>query len=100
MFDATLQILQIVIETTQDGVIQLVLFVGFALPVGNGQAMPVPAGIVRVPLNKAAALKHGQELVDAANDLPDAPKESGIVIASSLNGVDEAASAAARFRAA
>ncbi len=59
--------------------------------------MPLPAGVVRIPLSKAAAETRGQELIDAAADLPDAPKPSDIIVASSLAGVDQAAQSVNQF---
>lgn len=91
MFDATLQVLKITVETVEDGSLQIILFIGFALPVGPGQAMAVPAGVLRIPLNKDAAIEHGNEVLAKANDLPDPPQDSGLVVAQNLQGVDQAA---------
>ena len=97
MFDSTLQALNVEVVGAEDHV-QLVIVIGLVLPVGPGQAVPVPAGVVRVPMSKAAAEARGQDLLDAAADLPDAPKPSGLVVANSLAGVDQAVQQAEQFK--
>lgn len=89
MFDATLQAISVEVHPQEDHV-QVATVVGIAIPVAPGQAMPVPAGIFRVLMGKEAAIRHANELLDAAENLPDPQKPSGIVVANSLAGVDTA----------
>jgi hypothetical protein len=77
--------------------LQLAVTLGIVLPVGPGQVVPLPAGIVRVPLSKEAAKTTGQGLLDGAENLPDPPATSDLVIANSLAGVDQAVQNVDRF---
>lgn len=96
MFDATLQAIavEVVPEETH---VALVIMLGLALPTPDGKVLRVPGGILRLPMSRDAAIKHGTELKDAGESVPE-KKESDLVVANSLQGVDEAARANAQFR--
>lgn len=105
MFDITLQIGHMEIERAEDH-IQIRMHPVLLLPVGNGQAMPVPFGVVRVPMALEAATNHANEILaaiegdseDGEQPKPKAQKPSSLVIANSMQGVDKVAEQDAKFR--
>src|ERR1700746_160592 len=97
MFDATLQAISIEVVPQEDHV-QLAIVVGIVLPVAPGTGMPVPIGVLRVPMSKATLLARGQELLDAAEAFPEPQQPSGLVVANSLAGVDQAVKQAEAFK--
>jgi hypothetical protein len=96
MFDALLQVLNIDVIEAGDH-IELVILLGLLLPLGQ-QPVPVPAGQFRVPMGKESAVSLIERLAEATENLADPPKESGIVVANSLAGVDQAVRAEQTFR--
>jgi hypothetical protein len=96
MHDTTIQALDIQVVPAEDH-IQLVVATGIVLPVGNGQALPLPTGVYRVPMSKIAAQTRGQELIDAAENLPDPPPTSDLIVPGSPAEVQAAAAAHQRI---
>ena len=97
LIDATLQIAEFAVAELED-YIQISLGLGLPIPVSGNQAMMLPLFAFRFGMGKEAALTHGQEMVDAANELPDPEKKSDIVVASSMAGVDNVVKAAEKFK--
>ena len=98
-FETTLQVIGMEVQATPDeSRVDLVIMPGIMIPVGPEQVIPVPAGLYRVPMGKAAALKHGQELLDAAEAMPDPKPDSGLVVANNLTAVEKAAQQARKLR--
>jgi hypothetical protein len=99
MFDTTIQVLRPDVAVADDGShLQLVFVTGIPLPVGPDQYMPIQTGVYRVPMTKKAAKEIWETLGDAIEQLEDEKPESGIVVASSLQGVDQAASLDSKLR--
>lgn len=95
MFDTTLQIIDVQINTNTDapvgpegGVLQLALIIGLALPVGPNQVGHIPMGIIRGNLRKEQALQVGKEITEEAENLK---SPIDIQIATDLAGVERAA---------
>jgi hypothetical protein len=99
MFDLSIQIVGIDAVADDDHVTLLVQ-PALLLPVGPGQAMPLPIGVVRMPISKDQALAHAEAIKTAAENVDDSKQKakSDLVIANSMQGVDEAARQAQQFR--
>ncbi len=99
MFEVTGQLVGM---DVQDGVsddhVVLISVLGLQIPVGQNQAMAIPALVLRTPISRDAAIEYGQKLVEAASNLPDPTTKPDIVVASSLEGVDKAVKADQKFR--
>lgn len=97
MFDTTIQVIGLDVaapdeETIAAGappLLQYVLVAGLALPFEgpDKQQLRVPAGQIRFALPKDVALEFAEVQVEHAEKLPDL-KESDLIIANSLQGVD------------
>jgi hypothetical protein len=101
MFDLTLQIGHVEVVPNDDHIV-INMHPVMLLPVGNGQAMPVPCGIVRVPMAKDAAATHAEAILDVVEgnegEAPKPQSKSDLVIANSMQGVDKVADQAKKFR--
>lgn len=93
MFDATLQIGHMDVLPAEDHVV-LTLHPVFLLPMGNGQAAPIPFGVFRVPVAKDAAAAHAEKILDVLEgvegDVQTQQAKTDLVIAQNLNGIDKA----------
>lgn len=91
LFDAQLQLAQFEVASAEDHV-QLALLIALSLPVGQGTAMPIPAGILRFPMSGAAAIEHGNAMVAAGEEIGgnEPEKASDLIVASSMAGVEKA----------
>lgn len=78
--------------------IQLALVVGAVIPVSPQQGMPLPLGVLRVPLGKKAATEKGKEILEAAERLPAEQKHSDILIASDMRQAENVARQAQQFK--
>lgn len=107
MLDLTIQPLGLDISAPEDEqleagappVVQFVIVAGTTLPFQGPDAQPirVPSAQIRFALPKEAALKLAEMAVEQADRLPD-QKESDLVIANSLQGVDKVAEQFQNFR--
>jgi hypothetical protein len=96
MQDSTLKVAAMEVVPAEDH-IQLVIMTGLDVPVGPGQAMRMIDGVIRVPMGREPAIEHGRALV-AAGEAMEEKKETDLVVANSLAGVEEAAKTAQKFR--
>lgn len=87
-FDSQIQVAQFDVARIEDH-IELAVLLALGLPTGNGMMM-LPVGALHWGIDKETALKRGQEMIDAANELPDPKPESDIVVAKSMAGIDAA----------
>ena len=98
MEDTKVSVIGVNIELDEDS-LWLCIVTGIALPFGpNGQPIPIATKVTRIPFNKEAADSVGLALVEGASKLPDTPKPSDLILASSMSGVDEMAKAQQAFR--
>lgn len=103
MFDATLQVIDIQVSVPEPdakvgpdgGVMTMAWILGLMLPVGPGQAMPLPAGIVRANIGKEQAEKLGEAISKGAKNLKPASK---LVRATDVKAAEQAAEAVQGFR--
>ena len=92
MFELKIQIIGAdALEISEDG-IELITAPALLLAGPQGQAMPLQMGLIRTPMSKEAA----QELIDKIQAAIDGveyepKKDSGLVVAQSLAGVEQAA---------
>lgn len=104
MFDITLNAVDLDVGETELGgqpVAQLSFVLGIMLPLASGPGQPpliAPSGVVRIPLDKEGAINLFREGLEVAENLPDPPKDSGLVLANNLDGVDRVAKAEADLR--
>lgn len=104
MFDITLNAVDIdvtEVELGNEHAVQASFVIGIMLPISSGPGQPpliAPGGVVRLPLSKSAAIDFFKGGLEVAEGLPDEPKESDLVVASSLEGVDKFANADATLR--
>ena len=64
---------------------------GVVIPGPGGQKGILPAGAIKVPIGKQMAINKAKEMLEAAEALPDPPKESGIIIPGSKDEVEQVA---------
>jgi hypothetical protein len=92
MFDTTIQVLRPDVVVAEDNShLQLVFITGIPLPVGPDQFMPIQTGVYRVPMTKKAAKEIYETLGEAIEQLEDEKPASPLVVANSLQGVEQAA---------
>lgn len=89
IYDTTFQTLDLQVAQT-DSALQLIIAVGSVIPTPQGPA-PLPAGVHRYHVSKEVALNYAQQIITAAEQLPDTPKPSDLIIAGNLGDVDKAA---------
>lgn len=99
-FDAKIRVGEASIETLRDPdgksyEAHLVLGVMAVAPVGPGQAIPVPLGILRVPLDKGSLKSLIVEFTKAHEDLDE---RSDLAIATDLSSVERIAEQQAGLR--
>jgi hypothetical protein len=99
-FEATIRVGEASIEAIQspDGKTydaHLILGVMAVAPVAPGQALPIPLGIVRVPLDKNALQSLAKEFTETADKLDE---RSDLAIASDLSSVERIAEQQAGLR--
>jgi hypothetical protein len=73
----------------------LILGIMAVAPVGPGQALPIPLGILRVPLDKNALNSMAKEFTEVASKLDE---RSDIAIATDLSSVERIAEQQAGLR--
>ncbi len=79
MFDTTLQITGVEIAA-EDGaaMLQILVGVGFGLPVGPGQVIPITAGRYRLPFDRDQSIQLSKALAEAADKLK---RPSNLIVA-------------------
>jgi hypothetical protein len=92
-FDATIRVGEASVAVLEDPQgkkteAHLILGVLAVAPVGPGQAIPIPLGVLRVPVDKRSITQLRKELEQAEEQMEE---RSDIQIATSLDGVDQAA---------
>lgn len=70
-------------------ILQFIL--GVVIPGPGGQKGILPAGAIKVPIGKDMAIKKAKEMLEAAEALPDPPKESGLIVPQSAEEVEQVA---------
>lgn len=82
--------------------LQMVIAVGTIIPIdtGNGQPLPVPIGLYRVPIWRSLAIDLGHKLVEAGENLPEPVKRPDIALPGGLNenAIRQAMETERRFR--
>lgn len=79
MFDTTLQITGVEIAAEDNAsVLQILVGVGFGLPVGPNQVIPITAGRYRLPFDRDQALQLSKALAEAADKLK---RPSNLIVA-------------------
>lgn len=93
-FDAKIRVAEVGIQLNRESEDELALEAEMILgvmavaPVGPGQAIPVPLGTLRVPLDKNSVVSLGEQFTKAAEQMKEPSK---LEVASSLEGVEQAA---------
>ena len=91
-FDASIQAFDIqVISVEEESHLILQFILGVVIPGPGGQKGILPAGAIEVPIGKDMAIKKAKEMLEAAEALPDPPKESGLIIPQSAEEVEQVA---------
>lgn len=91
-FDASIQAFDIqVISVEEESHLILQFILGVVIPGPGGQKGILPAGAIKVPIGKDMAIKKAKEMLEAAEALPDPPKESGLIIPQSAEEVEQVA---------
>lgn len=97
IFDMTVQIADSEAALLEhDGVphgVQMSYMLAGALPVGQGQIMPFPAGWVRMGMTKKGAIEHAEAILAIANQIPDEEEKpkADILIANDMKAVEQVA---------
>lgn len=78
-----------------EGPLTLAVALAALFPTPQGP-VPIQMGIIRVPMSANAARDVGQQLIDAADLMPEPKGDSGIVIASSMADAEAVAHQAAK----
>lgn len=84
MFDSTLSVVNtnVLVDEGADHA-ELIYVIGMMLPLQMQPGAPpliAQAGVIRVPMNKAALLDHAEKMVEAAEKLPDERPPSSIIL--------------------
>lgn len=91
-FDASIQAFDIqVIPVEEESHLILQFILGVVIPGPGGQKGILPAGAIKVPIGKEMAITKAKEMLEAAEALPDPPKESGLIVPSSAEEVEQTA---------
>jgi hypothetical protein len=100
-FDTTLQVFSLDLATVlpevdESGQTQgtphlvLAMVTGIAIPTPEGRQV-LPVGVIRVPLGRELAIAKAQELLEAAEALPEPKPESDLAIVHSMEEARQAA---------
>ena len=86
-FDTTINPLQFNIAISEDdGHLEFVVVTGTLINLGQGQMLPLPLGVYRLPLpNKGSAQEFYEQLGKAIDKMPEDKPQSNITIASSVS---------------
>lgn len=89
IFDTTIKLADLGVAGHEDHV-ELQYVLGLLTPISPTQAINIPAGMIRVPMDRKTALAHAALIIEEAEKIEETPEPSGLVIADNLNGIDEA----------
>jgi hypothetical protein len=107
MRDSTINLMgtNVIPHATEDGSepahLQVIMVAGIVLPIASGPGQPpltVPTEVMRFLMDKASAIELANSIIEIAADLPDPPRESGLVLPGDPREVDALAQELGRFR--
>ena len=97
--DTTLNPLQLNITLSQeDGHLEFVIVTGTLLPVGNGQAMPLPLSVYRLPFpTKSSVQEFHEQLGKALAEMEDDKPKSDIIVPNNMQQANQMAESLKKF---
>lgn len=91
MFDATLSVADMKIGVEEGANhLEIMVTLGIGIPTPQG-IMPLPAGVLRIPLDRNQSEQLSKALAEASTQLAEPAKQSDIIIAGNMAQADRAA---------